>query len=137
MLQDNIEKCIKLFPPVLYFLSSVVVLLILANLSIYKNFHFSHAIHSILYVVFMLLNLPIGIGIILYSYWYLKESRGHSKLDVSYLIIFKFPIEYLVYGLFMLWGYLHILLFAVLIYLIISNDFSIPQLSELPSFKTL
>jgi len=119
----KIEKIIESFPPALYFLLSLAALLFI--FAYYYYFQFSNTIHSIIYVVFTIINLPIGLGVFFYSY---SHMRTYSPKHVwFYHVGIPIPIDTLMFGTFILLGGLHIILFTILIGVIIMRGFSIPS----------
>lgn len=133
---EKMEKTIKTIPPIFYFISSLAIL---AFLFVYSSFQFSNETHSILYIVFTLFNLPVGLGVFFYSYSYMRELKADRfKLYPSYLG-FRVPIslDTLWYGLFILLGCLHLILFITLVFILILNEFTIPQYEELKGLLKL
>jgi hypothetical protein len=126
------EKIIKTIPLVLYLISSLAIF---AILFVYSHFDFSNNIHSILYVVFTIFNLPVGLGIFLYSYSYMRAFKPNLfRLYPSYFgFRIPIPLDMIWYGIFIMLGCLHLIVFAILILLFILNDFSIPKPLELRS----
>jgi hypothetical protein len=134
--KSDLEKLIRTIPPVFYFLSSLTIL---AILFVYGDFQFSNNTHSILYVVFTLFNLPVGLGVFFYSYSYMRALQADRfRLGVSYFG-FKFPIslDSLWYGLFILLGCLHLIFFVALVVIFILNGFTIPQPEKLKDLLKL
>lgn len=132
MSHGDIEKFIKSFPPALYFSFSLGILFFFF---VYDYFQFSSTTHSILYVVFTIVNLPVGLGVFFHSYSYMREYKpGRLRL-----YIFPIPIrsDTLCYGMFILLGGLHLILFIVLTFIFILNGFSVPQPSELKNLREL
>lgn len=130
MSHGNMEKLIKSFPPPLYFFSSLGILIFF----LLYDFRFSNTIHSILYVVFMLVNVPVGLGVFFYSYSYWRAYEP-SRQRIFY--IYFLVLENLFYGIFILSGCLHLILFVLLLFIFILNGFSIPQPIELQNLRDL
>ena len=130
MLNNKIETIIKTIPPVFYFISSLAIL---AVLFMYCNFDLSNNTHSILYVIFTIVNLPVGLGVFFYSYSYMRSFEPKRfRLHYSYLgFRTPIPIDTLWYGAFILIGCLHLISFIVLIFFFILNGFSVPEPLEL------
>jgi len=124
------EKLLKSFPPVLYFFSSLVILM----LFFLYDFRFPNTLHEIIYVVFMLVNFPVGLGIFLYTYSYWRTYEpGRPPIFPG----LNFLLENLLYGIFILLGCFHLILFVLLLFIFILNGFSIPQPIELQNLRDL
>ena len=130
MSHGNMKKLLKSFPPALYFISSLGILIFF----FLYDFRFSNTIHSILYVVFMLVNVPVGLGIFFYTYSYWRTYEpGRPPIFPG----LSFLLENLLYGIFILLGCVHLILFVYLLFIFILNGFSIPQPIELQNLRDL
>lgn len=132
MAHGDLEKIIKSFPTAFYFCLSLVIWFFF----FVYDFRFSGTVHSILYIVFTIVNLPIGLGIFFYSYSYMRTYKpARYRFYPSFFFRIPIPIDTLWYGTFILLGCLHLILFVYLTFIFILNGFSIPQPLELENLR--
>jgi len=132
MSHGNLGKIIKSFPPALYFSFSIAIWVFF----FVYDFRFLGTVHSILYVVFTIVNLPAGLGIFFYSYSFMRTYKpARYRFYPSFFFRIPIPIDTLWYGTFILLGCLHLILFVYLIFIFILNGFSIPQPLELEKLR--
>ena len=82
----------------------------------------------------MLVNAPVGLGVFFYSYSYWRAYEP-SRQRIFY--IYFLVLENLFYGIFILLGCLHLILFVLLLFIFILNGFSIPQPIKLQNLRDL